>query len=613
MSKPVEPIIPGFDPLTEKGEQAMVQWLGDGAKCAIAAREPFEDMVITGLMFLRQKQWLSIGRDASGIMGRKVYIPPELENKLVVDDNVGPIYRSVITGICQDIPRLIARPMHADDENHLKAAKLSTAMLKDREIIDREDDKREMDAQWSVSAGECWRYTYWDSETGRLLGTGSNEGDIATETCNWFSIAKDPQAIDNRDPRYLIHYDARDVDEIKAIFGKDVAPEDVADKTRALDRLATAVMHEREHPRETSKRSAVVYRMCIPPCAGYPEGQWFIWANGVLLRKMPLLGGIFPYQKLSWWSQPGRLYGCSLPEMLIENQKLLNILASQVSEVIHRQLRMDMLVNGWQMPEHHVDADGKHIYFHDASSGDGTFELLDYKNVNLPAAYEWIRDRRQIMQKDGGARDPSLGEVSRVDVKATEVNLARNADVASIQFYVNRLSRSWADIGHTKLKIAEKMYQNYRKLSSSGQRISRDMSEFTGSDLSGVSHVVPVAIPHLSESQKQEFMIVAQNKGWLGPYESPEHEVACRQFLINAGLDEIEEGIERIYGPVDDLFEPVKKMREMRYQALAMQLQQQLNPVPAALPGQAMPGQVPQEPPEELVAAAIQEEMSQPT
>lgn len=598
-----------IDTQQQQGSENETDWLEAAFRYLLQARRPFEDTWFTCLLFLAGNQRCEAERDLTGALRRRIIAPLNLQKSFIVDNRILISYAQLQSNLIENLPDFECVP-NTNDPVDIQAAHVGTRMLQWRDSQDKEQEKRSIDLKWLLPFGEIIRRTWWDPSLGR---NGFDEGDINTEPVNTLRYLKDPYSIDTWPPRYLIEYDAQDVDKVKSMYGvQNLEPENCADQLRYLDRLALNIALARDTSRESPKSSVVLKRLCMRPCERYPNGHYWIWAAGKLLKHHDLQSGIWPYAKAEWLPIAGRLYPLSFVEILLSDQKQLNILESEIAEVVKKKVRMDAWVTG-QRPQEEILPDGRKIMR--MPNPNSTYAWEDYANFSVRDANEQAYKKISDIKEKAGTNDTTLGNIPAGDQKATIFAVVKEADMLKMGWYLNRYASEYlCEVNRTKIRLGAEYYQNERIIESVGQSVGDDIPAFRGADLGNTKDVIPVYVPRLSPAQRRAAINEATEKNLFGPWESPGHQYSCRIALRAMGLDKEEEALAAKYGTLEEVqnqaaeFQArVDALTAMKLEAEIMQVQAALAPQPvlppegapvpaeAAMAAQPAPEQIPPE------------------
>ncbi|HUV05720.1 MAG TPA: hypothetical protein VMX94_11515 [Armatimonadota bacterium] len=581
-----------FNPETSKVDEGkFVEEFGEPSfEFALAAKRPFERMARLALLYAGGQQTLDIDASETNHFVRRALEQPQCETVSRVNNRI-PIYlRSISAAFGSNLPDFEGVP-HTQDLPDTEASGIGTRILKWRDRADNERRKRKIELNFTLCTGEALRLDWWNTKAGR---PGRNEGDVQTDWVSLFNYAIDPYSANVWPPRWLIYYDCRHVDEIRAMYGKQIEPEDVSDVMRWLDRLVLNVPGSREASREGLKDHAILKCMYVPPSERYPEGYSWDWTKKELLNGRKLQAGQWPWSRFQWFELGSRLYGMGLVEWLISDQKQLNLMLSQLQEVATRQIRGDVLTVGSQkITEIVIDPKSgrKQIML---PPGTQKFEILRYDQVwsNAAMLYDWLLADQDA--KAGQSR-PTLGQTLEKQARVGELQLAIERDLGMLGWHMEDYADHLCEINRQKLALTAEYVKNERMMELFGKSSANAVPYFTGADLLDTRDVIAIPVPRLSPAMKRQAIMQAGEMGWLPPWEGPEHQLRGRMLLRYMGLTEMEDELAQVYGSLEDLRGFVSGLSAMSRELLMMQARAALElaanpPAPAPEPMQMAAG-----------------------
>jgi hypothetical protein len=584
-----------FKPVPSKDldSKGLVAWAESGFQLGYHSRRPYQDMVELAMHFWAGDQWFDLASDAIAYYSRRELSPDACEKIKRVNNQIPVFIRSIVAAVMDNTPDLEAVPATSQEEDKI-AAQLGTYILKWRDRADKEELLREQEALWLMSAGEVLRKTYWDADA------NDGQGDIVSEVVDFFRYVKDPYSTGTWPPRWIIEFDARDVDWVREKYGnKKLEPEAVTDITAVEDSLAYNGQLLSRDRRDAQGSSVILKRLTLPPSKRFPKGHTYVWAGDVLLHEHDLQAGMFPYSSVVWFPVPRRLYPISLIELILSDQRHLNVLLSKMDEIMSKQLRGDIITRGAgenPVTQEIVDAKTgrKHIRL---PSTIEQFELMKY-DTNLQLAQVSLERIFDDLHNKSGQSIPTLGQTLRKQVTVGELQIAREGDFASLHWHLSQINRHLADVASQKLQLAKEYYKKLTLINMfDGPGRPKNMSDyFVGADLRGTKDVIYIPQPHLTPAMKRQVIMEAYKGGMAGPYQSDEQQLAARIMLKYMGVPELEEEVERVYGPIEQLEGYVQAMQEIRRRAQiggamqALQAAEAAPEAPGAVPGaEAMP------------------------
>jgi hemerythrin len=587
----------------EPRDAAIVEWLEGLFEWGLRARYPFEMRALQALLFWAGDQWSSVESDILQRYGRKVVRPAYCEARIV--DNQLPIYVRQLVSMCTDaLPTFEAMPATPDEQDR-KAADLATRILRVRDRVDREDELQEQELQWLAGSGECYRRTVFSARQRTVNG---EQGDVDTEVVNLFRVVKAPNSGDQWPPRWLIEFDARHVDWIKAEYGKEVKPEQIADQARALDDLAMNVVSGKYPTDDGDQSMALLKRMYAAPSERYPQGHVFVWAGKTLLKEHDFQADAFPFSRSIWYPIPGRLYAMSFLEPLLSDQRQLNTVLSQLREVQNRQLRGDILHNGPNdITERLVSEETgqKEIRL---PPGTDRWEFIRY-DLNLSTAMADMERLMRGLHDKAGQAEPTVGQMAARDSTATELQLMREAGYQNIAWHMRNFERHIRSVYAQKLLLIREFVNQSRVLADTGNASAKSLEYFWGAELRNTRDVISVPTPRLTPALRRELQTEAAKAGLYTEFRGPDDlpnpfaQYRARTALRKMGLVDEEEQIAQAFGAYEDLEEHVAELQKIGERMFEMR---------AALMVQKMLGEfMPQQPPAPPAMPAMPPEMMQ--
>jgi hypothetical protein len=283
----------------------------------------------------------------------------------------------------------------------------------------------------------------------------------------------------------------------------------------------------------------------------------------------------------------------SLIELILSDQRQLNVLLSKMDELTSKQLRGDIVTRGvdQNITEEVIDArtGRKQIKL---PAGIDEFQIFKY-DQNMQLGQVSLERIFQDLHNKTGQSQPSLGQTLDKRVTVGELQIAREGDFASLHWHLNQINRHLAEVAQQKLQLAHEYYKQYTLINQfDGPGRPSNMSDyFLGADLRDTRDVIYIPQPHLTPAMKRQTIMEAYEKRLTGPYESDEQQLAARILLKYMGIPELDEELERVYGPIEQLEGYVQMMQNMKRQIIAQQAQAalQMSQQPQGQPGQ--PGQ----------------------
>jgi len=588
-----------FNPETSKvNEGSFIEEFGEPSfKAGLDARKPFERRALLASLFIAGDQWADVYSDNAGHYQRRNLTPENCDQVRRVNNQIPIHIRGIMGGMTSGVPEFEGVPATFDIED-VESAQLTTQILGMYDEINREGNLRRQEQQYMLAHGEAYRLTLWDPKVQRE----DYRGDVDSAVFSLFNAIKDPQSVDIWPARWFIHYDARHVDEVRAAYGRnDIEPEDVSDFNYNLDRLAMNVPGK-SGSRDALKDHVLDKRMYVPPSERYPNGYSWRWANGKMAEPHELQGGVWPISRAEWFPVGLRLYAMSLIELIMADQRQINLILSQLQDVANRQIRQDIITQGTpgaagRAVEVVIDpkTGRKQIQL---PPGIEKYDLLRYDGIWGNSAELLDRLYEDVRQKTARNKAVAGQEMSK-QITVGELQISREADMEALAWHMEMYSENHLlEVQRAKLRLVQRFCQSQRLVETYGRSQANAVPYFTGSDLTGTRDVVTVPTPHLTPAMKRQAKFQAFTGGMMGPYESPQAQYAARKVLRQMGLADLEEELSAAYGPLDDLEQFVGGLEQASRQAIVMRAKAALE-----LAANPQPQQPTEEAPAEMAAA----------
>jgi hypothetical protein len=445
------------------------------------------------------------------------------------------------------------------------------------------------------------------------LGTIPGGGDIVTETLNPWQFYPCPYADSSKPLPWVILSDVRSIEEVNDIYGSEVKAEEVAQTSAVLDRLLTNVIEDRTSTIGSGsgvpkrKDACILKRLYSAPNKSYPKGRLFAWVGKDLLQEGDLPEGDLTFTPIDWFPIPGRAYPLPFVTPLRPLQREVNIALSQLIELKNRQLRGDMAIRGNAIPTEDYQAvttttdkeSGAKYFYMDPSVQD--FEVLRY-DLNVGEAEKLLAWLWNEEMQESGVHETSLGSLQgAAAVTATHVMMLKESDQAGLTLFRAGFDSAYCKVARHKLLLAKNHYHLPRMIRIVGDRNQVKASAFFGADLRNTEDVRPRSIPMLTQSMTQQLRSEAAQAGLYGPYMGPADMLAKTTALLNSGIPNIHEEIEKLIAPfsLEDLQRIVAEINMaqaqtaytaalMQAQGVAMESQQMMQQAQAQ--GQEQPG-----------------------
>lgn len=509
-------------------------------------RKKFEAEWWTNILWLGGAQYEEADPDVRRF--RKIPIKTADTKIKFVSNFTYSLARQAAAGLRDTIARCIAMPATLDPED-VFAADLGTDFLDSRIGEDEEQELRFDEILACMVFGRVLRKTYWDPDKD-AVGYGGEPihgaGDIATVTLSPLQCHWTPWARTWNEVTFVIESSVRDVGEVNDLYpGHDVKSEEYQDVTRIMDDMLSNVTGWIRSGAPRRKDGVILKVVQFRPTKKYKRGRQIVWANGKWLDEGELPEGELSYVPLDWFHIPGRWSPLPFITPLRDPQKEYNFTVSQLIELKNRQLRGDIILEGYGEVTQDSDpiTKAKRIRVPPASNA----RLMEYNLSAVEAERllaRFIDDARQA----AGIREPSLGEYPGRETPAALAIVLKEADIQGLTVFRKGFDLAHCKIARQKLILARNHYKVPRMLRAVGQNRVLAANAFFGADLRNTQDVRPKALPFLTEAQQIQARQEAITAGLYGPYQGPKDKLAKLEALLNTNLPGIEDEVQEKLG-----------------------------------------------------------------
>lgn len=285
-------------------------------------------------------------------------------------------------------PKMSVAPA-SDDEGDVRAAKVSGKILASASARLNVEGTISRATMWSELTGSAFYKVTWDENGGRRVGTSEDgkpiyEGDVRVDVCPPYEILPDSLSAQSiEDCRSVIHAKAVNVDDIKRLWGADVAPEQVslmwfggAGKSGSFGLAGGSV---KPSAQERDDCAIVIERYSMPS-SDKPDGELAITAGKELLYYGPLPyecgedgKRVLPFVEQNSITRAGSFYGTCMVERAIPVQRAYNAVKNRKHEFLNR-IAMGVLT----VEDGSVDADNLE------TEGLAPGKILTYRQGSTP-------------------------------------------------------------------------------------------------------------------------------------------------------------------------------------------------------------------------------------
>ncbi len=211
-------------------------------------------------------------------------------------------------------PVMNVRPASGDNDD-VKAARTSAKILDSAAVKLNISKLLERGTMWSEICGTSFYKLVWDA------AAENGEGEVHAEVCPPFEIYPDSLcAEDVSEIKSMIHARAVHIDDILAVYGKAVSPENMGTLT--------------PHGEQLTAHAMVIERYTLPD-ALHPEGELAVIAGDSLLYYGALTDGM-PFIRQVSIARPGDFFGTSMVERTIPIQRAYNAVKNRKHEFMNR-------------------------------------------------------------------------------------------------------------------------------------------------------------------------------------------------------------------------------------------------------------------------------------
>ena len=211
-------------------------------------------------------------------------------------------------------PVMNVRPASGDNDD-VKAARTSAKILDSAAVKLNISKLLERGTMWSEICGTSFYKLVWDA------AAENGEGEVHAEVCPPFEIYPDSLcAEDVSEIKSMIHARAVHIDDILAVYGKAVSPENMGTLT--------------PHGEQLTAHAMVIERYTLPD-ALHPEGELAVIAGDSLLYYGALTDGM-PFIRQISIARPGDFFGTSMVERTIPIQRAYNAVKNRKHEFMNR-------------------------------------------------------------------------------------------------------------------------------------------------------------------------------------------------------------------------------------------------------------------------------------
>lgn len=505
---------------------SLVQHVQNEFKRRESERLPYELQWRLNIAFIEGNQYLDINPVAQTLEEiPKYYWWQERE----VFNHIAPNIETRIARLTKMRPILKARP-GSNERDDLRRTKITSQLLKTIYYDQKVQDKIADIIPWLEAVGTVLVKNFWDPNAGPFLeideinenGRGKRiirEGDLGILICPAPEIYPDSSLHQEiEDCKSIIHAKIYHIDDIKEIWGVEVAPE-----TSAVLRLAQSITGQGgmginsgyQYTTQYVSDCALVKEYWEVPTKKWPQGRLIIIANGKLLHFGPNPYRVgrdgtiaLPFSKVVCIKRPGCFWGKTVTERLIPIQRRYNALRNRKAEFLN-----SCSIGGWLVEEGSVDIDeweknaGSPGFIGQFKPGSTPPKQIE--NGNLPPQFEY--EEQTLLQEFSilsGVSEISRQSKAPPGVKSgVAMSLALEQDETRLSATAQNIEEFLVECASQWLRIYKQFVSGYRVLKAVGKNNIVDVYTWTGSDLKA-DDVIIEPISALSESPAQRRQMV---------------------------------------------------------------------------------------------------------
>jgi hypothetical protein len=482
---------------------------------ARSARWRFEPDWYLNLAFFQNLQWL-------GWNGTYLFRPQLPSNRvLLVDNRIMPIIEKEVARLTKQKPTYVATPATPSDDD-ISAAELAEQVLeflwKDLGVQAHFYEA----LKWSRICGAGFLKTVWDKTLGDstdilvgpddqpLLGADQRplkadagispeqlsaqlgvpvrsmrigRGNIRVSVCSPFQIYVDPNASKLDDAEFLFEESILSEDQVEERYRRRLRADVDANPGLVESRMGTS-------QNSGGYKGVRVVEYWRQPCKRHPNGLRVVWGGREILERDDKPFDTRPYVMLRGIDVPGRFWPMGIAEALRPLQAELNKVKSQLAENRNRIGNPSLLAarSAAMDPdefEAQVSQPGGIVYYDDPSS------IPTYLEAPQMPQYisQEIERIEAAIQEVAGQHEISNAQVPAGVTAASAINLLLEADDTRLGPAATDLARQLATFGQKQLRLADRFYDDERKISLVGEDNAWQIIGFRGQMLRGHDNV----------------------------------------------------------------------------------------------------------------------------
>lgn len=307
-----------------------------------AAKDLFAEMRSNVKLYLG----LHYSKNSNHGLGRLANNAPiAKEKKLRLTQNhIGDIMDKRVNAIVSHAPQVFVKARHSAEIADKKAADVGEAVWRDTQNKnDFQTTTDDLAFDFEV-VGECFTYTYFDPNKGKVVGEEPTklgefgevlesdpvyDGQIVIKKLEPFNVLVDPNARSFKEAEWVMFREMVSVSKLKKHFSKD---EEMLKKINASGEESFTVFDSQTGQLASSKKDQALLKYCFyRPCPEYPKGYFYIFISDTILASGEL-NDIFPIDGVMLTQVTSNPRGYSIIKRLRGPQAEINRISSQIAQ-----------------------------------------------------------------------------------------------------------------------------------------------------------------------------------------------------------------------------------------------------------------------------------------
>lgn len=467
--------------------------------------------------FYSSQQWISWDNTK-----RRVFTPDlRAGEKRLTFNKIKPAMLTLLSKLTKNRVKLEVKP-DTNDVDRIEVAKGGLKFLSYQWTEDKMDTKsRRLKFHMLVDGFPALK-VYVDKDKGKELKVDDDSeeiqsvaaeagikelptkaGKICTQVCDQFAIIVDPNAESLEEIKWAMERRPEDVDDIKAYWGKEVAPDDNITMRQSFKMGFTSPngigMDIKKY-----KHHAIVNDYWELPCTEYPNGRRIVMAGEVelLVDNDP---GEYPFIFFPAVPIPGSAIATGVVTDLTTPQHSYNVKKTAEARILE-----EMGNPMWLNPNGGTDDDDLVNEIGGIINWTGTDAPARVPGIEPGNGWQAAMDRDEADMEDiSGAHEISQGSAQKGNPTLGGLQLQVEQDESKIALMVQSYEEGMKIWGEKVLRLVQKHFPEEQQLSIVGENGEIEAFTFSGADLTGgeVVDVIPgSSMPTLKAVQDEKIM-----------------------------------------------------------------------------------------------------------